>query len=62
MMTSLDRYAFLTDDEAMSFMALMSGELLNIAQARKITALAPKLQEVHRISVSMKESSNRIRP
>ena len=55
---NIERYDFLNDEEAVSFVALMSGELLNIAQARKLEALAPMLQEVHRISVSMKKKSS----
>ena len=54
---NIERYDFLNDDEAVSFVALMSGELLNIVQARKLENLAPMLQEVHRISVSMKKSN-----
>ena len=55
---NIERYDFLNDDEAVSFVALMSGELLNIVQARKLENLAPMLQEVHRISVSMKKKSS----
>jgi hypothetical protein len=60
MKTSIEHYDFLSDDEALSFVALISAELLNIAQARQLKALTPRLQEVHRISVLMKESSKRI--